>query len=761
MTQALSALETSAQQLRDLIASMPPKELLGYIYATLVLGMGKGQKSSDGEVREADFLRKRNLEQAQFLLEYVHAVLATTPTSASSKLDESVCAEIIQIAEGIKSTSLMIAMMIAARSSEAQFGANTKTLLFQALSTWVLMRGQRYQVLEEEFFTFALEPHDDALRRVYGIGAQDVATGIQASADAVRIGHNQAARALMHSMEDAQQYMASRDQSLKEGMAQWMTEHAEPAKAAGIAIDDLFQGGICNVSRHTRLTAPLLDDLSYELAEETEFFGPGTYSGTPFRTLPARKKPFIKLDGEHYLTDPSFARDAAYRTILHNLLVRDIGYADEFKERQKEWSESAFANVFKDQLVGAEILREVYYRREGNWFENDTLILLDGVLALVEAKSGAAATIASPAANFDRHARAVRDLIVKAYDQCRRFLDYLASADEVPLFAFKDGRYEEVIRVRLSDYWLILPIGLTVESFSPFSTNSKQLPGISPILGKHPFISVAIDELLVLNRFLPSTGALMHYLRNRQEAAGIKKLFLFDEFDHLGAYITKNSFCDALLPPEATEADLVIADGMSSVVDAHFSQRDWVKTAPPAQTFPEELERVLASLAHTRAPGWIEADSLLRDFGLEGRNDVARALEPLRKSLRQQPRRYFALRVDGVGLLFWLHRDGDAAETDAAELKAQAVAESVNVERVLLITVGVNRQEQYSRAVPYWVHRTPEASAAIHADAAALSQRAINPAASPVMALHPPHKPGRNELCWCGSGTKFKKCHGR
>jgi hypothetical protein len=25
----------------------------------------------------------------------------------------------------------------------------------------------------------------------------------------------------------------------------------------------------------------------------------------------------------------------------------------------------------------------------------------------------------------------------------------------------------------------------------------------------------------------------------------------------------------------------------------------------------------------------------------------------------------------------------------------------------------------------------------------------------------PQHKLGRNDPCWCGSGKKFKKCHGR
>lgn len=656
---------------------------------------------------------------------------------------------------------MIVAMMIAMRSSEIQFGPNTRTLLFHALSTWVLIRGARYQVLEGEFFNFALDPHDDALRRTYGVGAQEIAIGIQALADAVRVGHDHAVRAIAKSMEDAQHFVASRGQSIEEGMAQWMAERAELANTASAAFVDLLQGGICNVRRHTRLPDSLLDDLSYAVAEEAEFFVPGAYSGTPFRTLPARKKPFIKLDGEHYLTDPSFARDTAYRAILHNLLIRNPEYTDEFKQNQKEWSEAAFVNVFKHQLAGAKILREVYYRRDGNWFENDTLVMLDGVLALVEAKSGAAATIASPAVSFDRHARAVRDLIVKAYDQCRRFLDYLASADEVPLFSLKEGRYEEVARIRLSDYWLVLPIGLTIESYSPFSTGSKQLPGVSPILGKYPFISVAIDELLVIGRFLPSTGALMHYLRIRQETAGIKELFLFDEFDHLGAYITKNRFCDDLRSRLADGADLITVDGMSSVIDDYFSQYEWTQNAPPAQEFPEELHGLLAALDRTRASGWIEADSYLRDFGLEGRNDLARPLELLRKSLSQHPRRYFALRIE-VGLLFWLHRNDDDPEMIEAQLKAQAVSESFDVERVLLIIIGVDERGRYVQAAPHWVRREPAASEAVRADAAALNRRAFDPAESlPMTAVRLSRKPGRNEPCWCGSGKKFKRCHGR
>jgi hypothetical protein len=123
------------------------------------------------------------------------------------------------------------------------------------------------------------------------------------------------------------------------------------------------------------------------------------------------------------------------------------------------------------------------------------------VLFLVEAKAGAAATIASPALDFGRHAQSVQDLVLKAYKQCERFFSYLNSADEVPLYNLVGRQvYEECGRVRRSDYRVMVPIGLTVESFSPFSAYCKELPQVEPLLGKHAFVSLSVDDLFVLKR---------------------------------------------------------------------------------------------------------------------------------------------------------------------------------------------------------------------------------------------------------------------
>ena len=120
---------------------------------------------------------------------------------------------------------------------------------------------------------------------------------------------------------------------------------------------------------------------------------------------------------------------------------------------------------------------------------------------------------------------------------------------------------------------------------------SKELAEVEPILGKHPFISMSVDDLFVLNRFLPTIGELFHYLQVRQQAAGIPNAMLYDEIEHLGAYITDNRF-DMRIKDQLKKADSVTSKPFGDVVDKHFEGDTW-KTAPaPHQEYPAELGSV-------------------------------------------------------------------------------------------------------------------------------------------------------------------------
>lgn len=764
-------MEATAKRVRELIVGMPPQELLGYIYAQhMMKAMSeRAVKKQDSEYQDPGDV----INQNQFLLEYIHAVLATDPVPDKVEFKEEKCAELFELSSKLREQAMFYAMASSADKKDGAFGPNTADIEFHAKSSWVLLRGNRYQVLEGEFYRYVLEPHDEALKEIYGIGADEVARGFQAMADAVRTGQAIAIGEMMNQFQTAKAFAAAKAKPLDDVMEEWAEENKGNSTAVRQAIEDMFFGGIANVSRHTDLPKEILADLAYERGEDNEFFAGGDYSGTPYRTLPVRKKPLIKLGSDYFAVDPCFTRDAGYRALLFNLLQRKPAYKAEFNERQKVMSEAAFADLLSAQLPGATVLQEVYYKDPvtKQWSENDTLILMEDVLYLVEAKAGAAATIASPALDFGRHAQSVQDLIIKAYKQCERFFNYLNTADEVPLFHMIDGKYVECARLRRAEYRVMLPIGLTVESFSPLSAFCKELPEIVPLLGKHAFISLSIDDLLVLRRFLPTPGEFGHYMEVRQAVAGLRRAHLFDELDHLGAYLKKNRVDVEMAEQLEKGADIVIWDGMSFEVDRSFEGENWETDPRPIQEFPDEMLKLLGALDATRKAGWLRVDSYFRNLGSEGRIEFAAILVGLRKSLNQHDGRYFIYGQEQETPFFiWLHKSGGVVDWEKVNSNASSAALVTPAGTLTGLMIETTAGGNYKAVSTFPVIRPAkrtEANAHIFDDAERMKQRAKNfvhdqKAASqkrqPAFGIP---KMGRNEPCPCKSGLKYKKCHGR
>jgi len=760
----LKDMEKTAARMRELIVAMPPHELLGYIYTQYMMKAMVDQ-STEQDHHEAGG-QSDLINENQFLLEYVHAVLASDKPPVDVNFDEALCAELFELCLNLREQAMFFAMVSSADTKEGVFGPDTAEIEFRAKSNWVMLRGNRYQVLEGEFYRYVLTPHDDVLKDVYGIGAADIAEGFQAMADATRSGHADAFTKMMKQFDAAQAFAMVQDKPPEDIMEAWVAADAEQSKAAGLAMDDIFRGGIANVSRHTTLLA----DLAYRRGEETEFFAVGDFAGTPYRTLPARKKPLIQLESDYYAVDPCFTRDAGYRALLYNLLQRKPDYKKTFEDRQKTMSEAAFADILAAQLPGAKVFQEVYYKDPNNkqWSENDTLILVDDVLFLIEAKAGAAATIASPALDFGRHAQSVQDLVLKAYKQCERFFNYLNSADEVPLYHLVDGKYVECSRVRRSDYRVMVPIGLTVESFSPFSAYCKKLSQVQPLLGKYAFVSLSIDDLLVLKRFLITPGSFTHYMEVRQAVAGIRQAHLFDEIDHLGAYLKRNRFDQDITDQlKSGQVEMVTWDGMSEIIDSSFAGEDWESRPFPVQNFPEEVLKLLEALDAIRERGWLFAESRIRDLGDEGRNNLAKMLSDLRQTLNQYPARYFLLSGDSEPLFIWLQQHNQQIDWKTVNDKASAAALAVEASNVIGIVAEVSAAGTYHRAQSFAVKipiESTEENAYIYQDALRMMHptRTLNlKHPKNVISIGKTKKPGRNDPCPCGSGAKYKKCHGR
>jgi hypothetical protein len=91
------------------------------------------------------------INQNQFLLEYVHAVLASDAAPDDMKFDEAKYAELYELSRMLRNQAMLFAMASSAGTKTGVFGPDTADIEFRAKSTWVMLRGNRYQVLEGEF----------------------------------------------------------------------------------------------------------------------------------------------------------------------------------------------------------------------------------------------------------------------------------------------------------------------------------------------------------------------------------------------------------------------------------------------------------------------------------------------------------------------------------------------------------------------------------------------------------------------------------
>lgn len=104
----LKDMENTAARMRELIVAMPPHDLLGYIYAQRMIKAMLDQHAPPtvNEVDGADDAINEN----HFLLEYVHAVLASDASPAEVSFDESRCADLFELGRKLREQAMFFAM---------------------------------------------------------------------------------------------------------------------------------------------------------------------------------------------------------------------------------------------------------------------------------------------------------------------------------------------------------------------------------------------------------------------------------------------------------------------------------------------------------------------------------------------------------------------------------------------------------------------------------------------------------------------------
>src|SRR3546814_9404871 len=116
----LKEMEATAGRMRELVVAMPPHDLLGYIYAQHMMKSMADQSVTEEQQEAAgpDDLINEN----QFLLEYVHAVLASDAAPEGVVFDEARCAELFELGRKLREQAMFFAMASSASTKDGVFG---------------------------------------------------------------------------------------------------------------------------------------------------------------------------------------------------------------------------------------------------------------------------------------------------------------------------------------------------------------------------------------------------------------------------------------------------------------------------------------------------------------------------------------------------------------------------------------------------------------------------------------------------------------
>ncbi len=742
----------------DRVAGMPPDRLLQRAWSGFFMAQVTGGEEADAGRSDGIDLR---------MIDYVQSVIAAVPPRlpyADEVSDADFAALRADVAALFSKLALdfPITRTASRQLADPNLDMDLEGFQVKAELLWANVRGHRFQNHEREALQALLEPHSDVLQRLFGLDA----AGLAREAENIQ-------SALTRGIHDATvEFSAFRKETLKrmqevvEAGAVGENDHpmavvmADPDfSARGRDVMGRFMGlDLFDVEKTSALPQVLRDALSWAPGEETDFFAPGEDKGWPLRVWPTMKRPFLRFGGRTLCFDRYALFDHLYRALQRIIIGLEPGYRTAWNDGQMATSEDLPFERLGRLLPGATRIQSIYYRwapdgGAAQWHEADGILAYDGHLFIIEIKGGAF-TWTSPTTDLPAHLASLRALVAKPAEQGSRFLDYLGSRDEAPLF---DAGHNEICRLRLSDYHHVSLCAVTLDAFTALAARAQHLRTVGVDVGARPVWVLSLDDLRVFTDLFANPLDFLHFTEQRMLAAASSDVDVDDELDHLGLYLRENHY-SAYARSLAERGGILRFDGYTAPVYAFYAGmlRGEAPT-PPRQERPALFDEILAILDRKAEPRRSKLSSLLLDLSDEDRSDlagkVAQALIDQPVDRRSKPLSYHG--KTPLTVYVWSPfalRDANAARqhaekvTSAADEDQRVLLElqfgpggtlvNLHWSRIALNSLGVERRTELRLGGEALVNR-----------------RLVEARAKGAI--------GRNALCPCGSGSKYKTCHGR
>lgn len=746
--------------IRSLVIKCDPLQLLVQGYYGMLFSML--DKSSEFQFDFNDTVAVR-------MVDYVQSVIVSTPPIENrEEPEDQVMNELSTKISELYSSLHYFHMTHSAylKENDPNYDPEYDMLYVQTQELRTTVRGDRYAVHEIEHLRDLLTPHNDVFIELFDIGIEEFLSGIKKLQFSLMQGFNQ----LMIDMEEL------REQTLEAVEQKLAIEQtfSDPREAMDAVVYEkglgdlkesvtnrLFGFDLFDVRKVTGLPESLLRELAWKPGEETDFFAAGEYAGWPLRRLPIEIRPFINIDNNFYCFDLYSLFDNLYRVIQRLILRLKPDYKQEWNVKQKEVSEVLPFKLFCNLLSGAEVVRSIYYPSntgksgKKEWCENDGIIIFDDHLIVIEVKAGSF-TYTPPSTDFPAYIQSIKTLIKSPRDQAKRFIDYLYGADTVTIY---DEQHNPIRNLRSADFRQVTICGITIDNFNSLAARASKLTPLGVELNLTPVWSISVDDLRVYIDYFDSPSMFAHFIEQRYKAAQTEEIELFDELDHLGMYIEHNHY---VTRARENGGHRVLWNGYREQLDNYFVKLifDGENPDKPNQHIPAMIEDIIKLIDKQAKKGRCKVVSSILDMDRETRDQIEAQLKTVLKR-QSETRRFMPLSMFGeVKITIACKQEGitSFSNQDACDYILATLLRTGDIERLGLfltystdnVLVDVDFVFLSKGDIPD--ERMEE-----------IEKKSVDYAESRIASFKKQSgvkKIGRNDICPCGSGKKFKRCCG-
>jgi hypothetical protein len=697
---------------------------------------------------------------AMRMIDYIQSVIASVPPAAeqADELEDSDWEELVELVGKLfhkVNGDYHISSTLRRKLDGQDYDKETEEFRYRAQIYWTNVRGQRHYAHQVVALRELLGGQDQLIQKALGIGATALVDELE------KVWH-----ALIFGLGEAFQELEAVRQATLEGLGmdlelssddpgdiiratmdkQGVNERAQRAAAKAFRYD-LF-----DLQKVTNLPVNVLEALSWEQGTEQDFFAPGPMRGWPLRIWPTFRRPFIKLNGRYYCFDVHSLFDHIYRTIEKIVFDQGEGAKQAWVAQRKETTEALPAEHLSRLLPGATDYGQIYYPLgSGNWAELDRLVGYDDHLFVVEVKGGSF-TYTSPADDFAAHVASLKTLLDSPAKQAKRFLKYVESAAEVPIF---DKNHKEVGRIRAGDYRNITICAISTDPFTEFAAQAQHLGKLGLTELDRPIWSISIDDFRVFADVFETPIEFLHFVEQRQLAFRSELLQLDDELDHVGLYLAHNNYSQHARKLVGENDIRFGVFGYRSELDKFYYRKlgDPSAASPLSQEMPLRMREMISFLSRSTKLGRVRLGCALLDLDGDARATMFSAIEAQVARMRtgQKPQAYSSFGEVRITTLPWAPPAFPQEHDKALRLARASIAANGEPDRLLIEPKYFNCNELIDidwQQVSNVLFDEGEQARLRHEGAQLRAKRVIAAKG----------RVGRNDQCPCGSGKKYKKC---